>query len=92
MTFSTKAGHQQPDDLDAFFQALGALLERREGNPQLLVLRLVPGGPEAELQPALGDAVNGNRLGGKDRRVAVGDPGHQHPEANSRGDRGQARQ
>ena len=55
--------HQQPDDLRAFLQPLGPLLERREGNPQGLVLGLVPGGAQAELQPSPGDVVDGDRLG-----------------------------
>src|SRR2546429_368125 len=60
----------------------GALVERREGNPKLLVLRLVPGGPQAELESAAGDVVDRDRLGGQDRRVAVGDAGYQNPEAD----------
>src|SRR5436305_979426 len=76
--------HQQADDLHALLQALGALLERRERDPQLLVLRLVPGGPQAELEPATGDVVDGDRLGRQNGWVAVGDTGYQHPEAEDR--------
>src|SRR5207237_3070023 len=74
--------HQQADDLHALLQSLGPLLQGREGNPQLLVLRLMPGGPQAELESAAGDVVDGDRLAGQDRRVAVGDAGYQHPEAD----------
>src|SRR5438876_212614 len=68
--------HHQADDLHALLQSLGALPERWEENPQLLVFRLVPGGPQAELEPAAGDVIDRDRLGRKDRWVAVGNAGY----------------
>src|SRR5256886_14903718 len=84
--------HQQADDLHALLQSFGPLLERWEGDPQLLVFRLVPGGAQAELEPAAGDVGDGDRLGRQDRWVAVSDAGYQRPEAEPRGERRQARQ
>ena len=88
----TVLGHHQADDLRALLQAFRPLLQRWEGNPELPVFRLVPGGAQAELEPAVRDVVDGDRLSRQDRWVAVGDAGHQHPEAEPRGERGQPRQ
>src|SRR5205809_7871154 len=55
--------HQQSHDLDGFVQTLGALLDRGKGDAQFLVLRLVPGRPHTDLEPAIGDVIDGDRLG-----------------------------
>ena len=84
--------HQQPDDLHAFLEALRPLPDRRKRNPERLVFGLVPGGTDAQLEASIGDVVYRDRLGRQDRRMAVGDPGHQHTEADPRGDGGEAGQ
>src|SRR5438067_7894586 len=76
--------HQQADDLHALLQSLGPLPERWEGDPQLLVFRLVPGGAQAELEPAAGDVVDGDGLVRQNRWVAERDPGYKHPEPDPR--------
>src|SRR3984893_1183549 len=81
--------HQQPDDLHAFLEALCPLLDRRKRKPERLVFGLVPGGTDAQLEASIGDVVYRDRLGRQDRRMAVGDPGHQHPESNPRSEGGE---
>src|SRR5207247_10442488 len=66
----TVLGHHQADDLRALLQAFRPLLQRWEGNPELLVFRLVPGGSQAELEPAVRDVVDGDRLSRQNRRRA----------------------
>ena len=46
------------------------------------MLRLVPGRPHADLEPTVGDVIDGDRLRGDDGRMPVGDPGNQDAEPN----------
>ena len=76
------------DDLDRFLEAStssaagGQRAEHR-------MLGVVPPGAQPELEPAVGDVVDGQRLFREERRVTKRIAAHQHPEANPFGHRGE---
>ena len=84
--------HHQPHDLDAFFKPLRALLDPGKRNAQFLVLRLVPGRPHSDLEPPVGDVIDGDRLRRQDGRVPVGDPRDQDAKPDPRSLCGQPRE
>ena len=70
-------------DLEGFFEALEALLERGEGHAESVVLAVEPGGADAEPGAAAGEDVEGGDLLRQDARVAIGDAGDHGAEADA---------
>ncbi len=66
-------------DLQRLFQALEALLKRREGYAQPVVLALEPGGADPQPGAPAGEHVEGRDLLDQDTGVAVGDAGDHRP-------------
>ena len=62
---------QPDDDLDALVEAVHALLQRRQRDAVRVALLLVPARAEPDLEPALGDDVDGRGHVGQHRRMAV---------------------
>lgn len=69
-------------DLEQFLEHLEALGDRRITHAKCPVLALVPCGTDAEVRPARREDVERGGLLDEDRRVAIGDPGHQGSESD----------
>ncbi|MEZ5180100.1 MAG: hypothetical protein R2746_17940 [Acidimicrobiales bacterium] len=78
-------GEEALDDGEGLVEHLDAGAGGRERDAEGAVLGLEPGGAEGEVEPAVGGVVDGHGLGGEDRRVAVGHPGHEQAEAHPLG-------
>src|SRR5690606_29720859 len=78
--------------LDGLPELLDPLAGRQELQPIGLVLGYVPARADAELQAAIRDVVNGNRLLHQQARVAEGIASDQHADPNPFGAGGQAGQ
>jgi hypothetical protein len=74
------ARRETNDDLEGVLQAVEALTNRRELDPELAVLGLEPRGAQSELQASLASVVNGDGRRGQDRGVPVGHTGDEQPE------------
>ena len=83
------AGEEAGDDLEGVLQQVEALARRGEGDAELGVLLVEPGGAERELQAAVRGVVDGHGLGGEHRGVAVGGAGDEQAEADALGDAGE---
>ena len=76
---------QEPvDDLDSLVEAADQLPRRRQRDAELLVLGDEPPGAQPELEPAVGDVVDGHRLVREKARVAERVAAHQHPDPDAR--------
>ena len=65
------AAEELLDDLNGLLQALDSGRRRVVGNSRLLVVGNQPAGAEAELEPAVGEEVDGGRLLGEHDRMPV---------------------
>ena len=74
------ARRETNDDLEGVLQAVEALADRRELDPELAVLGLEPRGAESELQASVAGVIDGDGLRGQDRGVPVGHTGDEQPE------------
>ena len=66
------------DDVAGLVEHVHSLADARERDPVLLVLELVPGGPEAELEPPARDVVDRRRLVRDDGGMPVRDAEDDH--------------
>ncbi|MEZ5143490.1 MAG: hypothetical protein R2726_13365 [Acidimicrobiales bacterium] len=83
------AGEEPGHDLEGVLEQVEARTERRERDPELVVLLVEPRGAERQDEPAVRRVVDGDRLRRQHRRVAVGHPGDEEAEPDPRGDAGQ---
>ena len=79
-------GEQAAHDLHRFFERVDAVAEVRERDAERGVFLLEPRRAVREFEPAARRMVDGQRFGGEDRRVAVGEPGNEDAETHVGGD------
>jgi hypothetical protein len=78
------AGRKASDDLEGILQAVEALADRREFDPELVVLGLEPRGTYRQLQATVAGVVDGDGLRGQDRGVSVRHPGDEQAQSYAR--------
>ena len=81
---------QAVQDRQLVLHQVRALLDRRERQPELAVLELVPAGADADLDPAAAHLIDGRHDLGEDARVPERDRRHQHAQTDPVGVAGQA--
>ena len=86
------AGKEAGEDLEGVLQAVEAPRGGRKVDAELVVFGLEPGRTDGQLEAPVGSVVDGDSLGGQNRRMTVGDAGDEEAEADPGGGAGQGGQ